>query len=93
MRTHLRNLILASTALVVFAGGVPLASADVINSGMLYVADYGKSVLDRYQYMYDQTLNTITSIGPYGIGGNTTNAFFLGGSSMPIKEGLSGDQR
>ena len=90
LRTHLRDLILASTALVVFAGSVPLASADVIISGMLYVADYGKSVLDRYQYMYDQTLNTITSIGPYGIGGNTTNAFFLGGSSMPIKEGLQG---
>ena len=90
LRTNLRNLILVSASLIIFTGSVPQARADVIHTGMLYVADYGKSVLDRYQYTYDQTLNTITSIGPYGIGGNTTNAFFLGGTSMPIKEGLQG---
>ncbi len=90
LRIHLRNLILTSAALAALPGSVPLARADVIHTGMLYVADYGKSVLDRYQYTYDQTLNSITSIGPYGIGGNTTSAFFLGGSSMPIKEGLQG---
>ncbi len=90
LRTDLRNLILVSASLIALAGSVPLASADVIHTGMLFVADYGKSVLDRYQYTYDQSLNSITSIGPYGIGGNTTNAFFLGGASMPIKEGLQG---
>ena len=90
LRIDLRNLILVSASLIAFPGSVPQARADVINTGMLYVADYGKSVLDRYQYTYDQTLNSITSIGPYGIGGNTTNAFFLGSSTMPIKEGIQG---
>jgi hypothetical protein len=43
-------------------GSVTQARADNIVTGMLYVADYGKSVLDRYQYLYDQTLNSITSM-------------------------------
>jgi len=56
----------------------------------LYVSDYGLSDLDRYRYTYDQTTNTITGIQAYGIGNNTTNAYFLGGSSNPIKEGIHG---
>ena len=74
-------------------GLVSLASvthADTNVTGVLYVSDYGKSVLDRYQYTYNQTTNTITGITAYGIGNNTSNAFFLGSSSAPIKEGVNG---
>ncbi len=35
-------------------------------------------------------LSAITSVSPYGIGGNTTNAYFLGSTNSPIKEGLQG---
>ena len=64
--------------------------ADVINTGFLYVSDYGLSELDRYQYTYDQTTNTITGVTPDGIGNNTSNAYFLGGGSAPVKEGVHG---
>lgn len=67
-----------------------IAHADTTTTGLVYVSDYGKSVLDRYQYTYNQTINKITAVTPYGIGNNTSNAFFLGGSSAPIKEGVNG---
>ena len=86
----LRYLILAGTALALLTGGSFLAKADTIISGQLYVADYGKSELDRYTYTFDSTLGIITGFTPDGIGGNTTNAYFLGGSGLPIKEGLQG---
>ena len=67
-----------------------IAQADTTTQGLLYVTDYGKSMLDRYQYTYDQTTNKITAVTAYGIGNNTSNAYFLGGSSAPIKEGVHG---
>ena len=75
--------------------GMGLASLAIVThadttKGLLYVSDYGKSVLDRYQYTYDQATNKITAITAYGIGNNTSNAFFLGGSSAPVKEGVHG---
>jgi len=91
MRINLLHLILASVAFALLPGGIRQAKGDTIATGQLYVADYGKSVLDRYQYTFDETLGTITSITPNGIGGSTTNAFFLGDAiSNPIKEGLQG---
>jgi hypothetical protein len=65
------------------------AQADVIKTGFLYVSDYGKSELDRYQYTYDQTTNQITAITPYGYGNVTTTAKFLQGTD-PVKEGIHG---
>jgi len=88
MTLPVRHLILASTALVLLSGR--LAQANGIITGQLYVADYGLSVMDRYQYTYDTTSGAITSITPDGIGGNTTNAYFLGNSNLPIKEGVQG---
>ncbi len=71
--------------------GFGLASfASATQAGYLYVSDYGKSELDRYQYTYDKNTNTVTSITPYGINGNTSNAYFLGGGSAPVKEGIHG---
>ena len=67
----------------------PAAQAVVV-TGSLYVSDYGKSELDRYKYTYDSTLNAITSLTANGIGNNSTNAYFLGGASNPIKEGIHG---
>jgi hypothetical protein len=64
--------------------------ADTYTTGYLYTSDYGQSELYRYQYTYDQTINAITSILPDGINGSTTNAFFLGSSTNPIKEGVQG---
>ena len=73
------------------AGIAAPARADVVRTGYLFATDYGKSVLDRYQYTYDQTTNQVTAITPYGIGGNATNAYFLGNSSTaPVKEGIQG---
>src|SRR5580692_4900083 len=89
MRVNLGHLILAGTALALLPGGSRLAHAGTI-TGELFVADYGKSVLDRYQYAFDTTLDAITGITPNGIGGNTTDAYFLGSSASPIKEGLQG---
>ena len=89
MMLNLRYLLLAGTVLA-FLPSAPMAKADTIRTGMLYVADYGTSELDRYQYTYDITLNTITGFTPYGFGGNTSNAYFLGGSSLPVKEGVQG---
>jgi hypothetical protein len=66
------------------------ARADIIKTGYLFASDYGLSQLDRYQYTYDQTTNTITNISAYGIGGNTTSAYFLGGGANPVKEGVEG---
>ncbi|HEY3838372.1 MAG TPA: hypothetical protein VGL72_17455 [Bryobacteraceae bacterium] len=63
---------------------------DTIQTGHLYVSDYGLGTLDRYQYSLDETTNTILSITPDGIGDNTTNAYFLGSSSDPVKEGIHG---
>lgn len=90
MRTNLRKLILASVALTLLIGGNRQAQANGIITGQLYVADYGKSVLDRYQYTFDLTTGAITGITPNGIGGSTTDAYFLGGSTSPIKEGVEG---
>jgi len=90
MRINFRHLILASSALALLSSSSGVAVANTVIVGQLYVADYGTSVLDRYQYTYDTGLNTITSITPNGIGGNTTNAYFLGGPSSPIKEGVQG---
>ncbi|HEV3201704.1 MAG TPA: PEP-CTERM sorting domain-containing protein [Bryobacteraceae bacterium] len=90
MRVDLGHLILASAALALLPGGSRLASASPIITGQLFVADYGKSVLDRYQYTFDVGIGAITSITPNGIGGNTTNAYFLGSSTSPIKEGVQG---
>jgi hypothetical protein len=64
-------------------------------TGFVYVTDYGKSELDRYQYTYDQTLNKITGVTAYGINHSTNpnSAYFLGGSSglsLPVKEGIHG---
>ncbi len=87
---NLRNPILAFTALAILSSGARPAHADTIISGLLYVADYGKSLLDRYQYTYDQTTHTITGVTPDGLGGNTTNAAFLGNANTPIKEGIQG---
>ena len=75
------------------AAGVVLATparADVIKTGYLFASDYGQSQLDRFLYTYDQTTNKVTGITPFGIGGNTGNAYFLGGGQSPIKEGLQG---
>lgn len=83
--------LLTVTLQVLLLGSIVEARADMITTGQLYVGDYGKSVLDRYQYTYDETLNTITSITANGIGGNTSNSYFLGNASTnPIKEGLQG---
>jgi hypothetical protein len=91
MKTSLLHLILASAALTLLPGAIQQANGDTIATGQLYVADYGKSVLDRYQYTFDVTLGTITNITANGIGGSTTNAFFLGDAlTNPIKEGLQG---
>ena len=73
-----------------FLSLAPVTHADEINTGFLYVSDYGLSELDRYQYTYDQTTNAITGIQAYGIGNNTSNAYFLGSSTNPIKEGVHG---
>jgi hypothetical protein len=89
MHLQLRNL-LPVILLTILPLSTRLAHADLITTGQLYVADYGKSVLDRYQYTFDETLGAITSVSPYGIGGNTTNAYFLGSVNSPIKEGLQG---
>lgn len=67
-----------------------LARADVFTTGYLYVSDYGTSQLDRFKYTYDQTSNVITDISAYGYGGNTSNAYFLGGGLNPVKEGVHG---
>jgi hypothetical protein len=90
MRIKLRHLILASVALALLPGITRPAHANTIITGQLFVADYGLSVLDRYQYTFDETLDTITSIIPNGIGGSTSNAYFLGGLTSPIKEGVQG---
>lgn len=80
----------AIAALVAASVAVP-ARADVLQTGYLFDTDYGTSLLDRYQYTYDKTTNRITAITPYGIGGNTSNAYFLGNSTTaPIKEGIQG---
>lgn len=79
---------LAAVAAVV--GPLTSARADIIRTGFLFASDYGRSELDRFQYAYDQTTNQITGITPYGIGNNTSNAYFLGGGQSPIKEGLQG---
>ena len=78
--------------MTVLLGILSLTSAEVKAEalGLVYVADYGSSVMDRYQYTYDQTTNSITSFTPYGYGGNTSNALFLGSSSDPVKEGVIG---
>ncbi len=78
------------TLLVMLACGSILARADVMKSGFLYVSDYGLSTLDRYQYTLDETIQSITGFSPDGIGNNTSNAYFLGNSSNPVKEGVHG---
>lgn len=82
---------------ITLAGTIALATAslparaDTVRLGYLYVSDYGLSVMDRYQYVYNQTQNMITAITPYGIGGNTSNAYFLGNATTnPVKEGVHG---
>lgn len=40
------------------------ASADTLTTGYLYTSGYGQSELFRYQYTYDETINTITAITP-----------------------------
>jgi hypothetical protein len=89
MTSILRGLIITSTALMMTISG-QLAIADTISTGHLFVADYGKSELDRYQYTYNATTGAITAITPDGIGDSTTDAYFLGSSTSPIKEGLQG---
>jgi hypothetical protein len=76
--------------LFILAGNGTLACGGTIATGYLFVSDYGLSELDRYQYTLDETTNTITSITADGIGGNTTSAYFLGGSNAPVKEGVEG---
>jgi hypothetical protein len=90
MRINLRRLRLASTALLALLPGSNRLAANIITIGQLYVADYGTSELDRYQYKFDATLGTIIDITPNGVGGSTTDAYFLGSSTIPIKEGLQG---
>ncbi len=90
IRSLKHGLLAAGAAVTLFIGGFGAAQADIIRTGNLYVSDYGLSVMDRYQYTYDQTTNVITSITPNGIGGNTSNAYFLGSSANPIKEGIHG---
>ncbi|MEI7767000.1 MAG: PEP-CTERM sorting domain-containing protein [Phycisphaerae bacterium] len=68
----------------------PLARADLVRDGYLYVSDYGLSQMERYKYTYNKTTNTITKVIPFGIGSNTTNAYFLGGGPNPVKEGVHG---
>ncbi len=77
-------------SLLLLVGGAVQARADTIKTGYLYVSDYGLSELDRYKYTYNQTLNTITGFTAFGIGNNTSNAYFLGGTSNPVKEGVHG---
>ena len=88
MRTHLRNLVLASAALAAFPAGVPLARADVIHSGMLYVADYGKACSTAISTRMIRRSTRSPASGRTGCGGNTTNAFSWAAAPMPIKEGL-----
>jgi hypothetical protein len=76
--------------MAMLAGGGISAWADTIRTGFLYVSDYGLGTLDRYQYTFDETTHSITGFTPYGILGNTTNAYFLGDSSNPVKEGVHG---
>jgi hypothetical protein len=81
---------LTGAMLIVLAGNGTLARADTIKTGFLYVSDYGLSTLDRYQYTYDETTNSITGFTPDGIGNNTTDAYFLGSTTDPVKEGIHG---
>jgi hypothetical protein len=66
----------------------PGAKAEVL-TGLVYVSDYGSSLLDRYQYSYNETTGAI-AFTPDGIGNNTTNATFLGSAGDPVKEGVIG---
>ncbi len=80
---------LFATALMAVSQGA--YATDIILTGNLYVADYGKSVMERYKWTYDQTTNVMTSITPNGINGSTTNAYFIGdATNFPIKEGVHG---
>jgi hypothetical protein len=87
-RANLRRLLVASLAAAALALATPAHAS--VSTGFLYVTDYGKSELDRYQYTYDSVLNQITALTPDGAGNNTSNAYFLGGGSNPVKEGLQG---
>ena len=83
------KIVAVATALTVLgpaAGG----RADTIQTGYLFASDYGRSELDRFQYTYNQTTNKMTGITPYGSGGSTSSAYFLGGGQFPVKEGLQG---
>jgi len=77
---------LAAAACVPAAG----ARADTIETGYLFASDYGRSELDRFQYTYNRTSHQMLGITPYGAGGSTSSAYFLGGGQFPIKEGLQG---
>jgi sugar lactone lactonase YvrE len=85
-----RHFITLAGAIAIATAPLP-AHADTVRLGYLYVSDYGLSVMERYQYVYNQTQNMITAITPYGINGNTTNAYFLGNAATnPVKEGVHG---
>ncbi len=54
------------------------ARADIVQTGYLFTSGYGRSELDRFLYNYNQTTNRLTGVTPYGMGGNTSSAYFLG---------------
>ena len=81
------RLVMAVAA--VLLGGVAVAQA-APQTGYLYVSDYGQSTMERYTYTWDPVALVMSPITPYGIGGNTTNAYFLGSAANPIKEGVHG---
>jgi hypothetical protein len=74
---------LAALGLAILASG---ARAD-IQTGYLYVSDYGLQALDRFAYDYNTVTNTISNWRPYGANGSSTNAQFI---SADVKEGLQG---
>ena len=74
---------LAGLGLTILAGR---AKAD-IQTGYLYVSDYGLQALDRFAYDYDTTSHVISHWRPYGLNGSSTNAQFI---NADVKEGLQG---
>ncbi len=74
---------LAGLGLTILASS---AKAD-IQTGYLYVSDYGLQALDRFAYDYDTTSHIISHWRPYGLNGSTTNAQFINAN---VKEGLQG---
>ncbi len=87
-RKFLRCLSISAAILTVLGATVSSVSAQTILTGFLYVSDYSRSDLDRYQFSYNAATGArTTGFTPYGYGGNTSDATFITGG---IKEGLQG---